>query len=333
MSILGVESVIYGVEDMALCTRFWEDFGLNPVSRSESEVIFDVATGSRVILRKIDDPTLPAAYFPGSGVRETVFGVDTPEALEKLVAGLATDRVVRRDPDGTAHFSADDGTTLALRVWHKKPVLSRPDPVNAPGQIVRLNLHRKWIVRTKPKTINHVVYFSDDYVSAFEFFRDRLGFRLTDHSKANGIFCRADGTYEHHTVFWVTTRHASLKGKKGYAHIAFGVDDIDEVMIAANYMQEHGWSEDRPYTPGLNRHRISSAIYYYFPCPAGGDAEIHCDTDYLDDNWIPRAWEIKFGALLWSSVAPGLHGPEGMTWDVKPDPYGASLEEYRLGRW
>ena len=293
--------------------------------------MFEVASGSRIIVRRREDSTLPPAYFEGSGVRETVLGVDTTAALEALVADLAADRNVSRDADGTAHFVADDGTPLALRVWAKRQVVSQPDPVNAPGRIDRLNQHRKWRTRARPKTINHIVFLSDDYVGSFEFFRDRLGFRLTDHSKANGIFARADGTHEHHTVFWVTTQHPGLRGKRGYAHIAFGLEDIDELMLGANYMEDRGWSPERNYLPRLNRHRISSAIYYYFPCPAGGDAEYHVDTDYLDDNWVPRVWEITFGALMWSSRPPGFYG-EGstaITWDVQLDPHGASLEAFR----
>lgn len=329
MPILGVESVVYGVDDLALCTRFWEDYGLVPVTKTADESVFEVASGSRVVVRHRTDPRLPPAYFDGPGVRETVFGVDTPQALEQLVAGLTVDREVLRTSDGTAHFAADDGTTLALRVWTKRPVVSQPDPVNAPGCIQRLNQHRKWRSRARPKTINHVVYFSDDYVGSFEFFRDRLNFRLSDHAKGNGVFARADGAYEHHTVFWVTTQHAGTRGKRGYAHIAFGVEDIDELMLGANYMEEHGWSPERSFGPRLNRHRISSAMYYYFPCPCGGDAEYHADTDYLDDNWIPRVWEMQFGSLLWSSTPPGFYRGKGLSWDVAFDPDGKSLEAFR----
>jgi catechol 2,3-dioxygenase-like lactoylglutathione lyase family enzyme len=329
MAIIGIESVVYGVEGLALCTRFWGDYGLIPVSRSADESVFAVESGSRIVCRRIDDPSLVPAYFEGSGVRETVLGVDTAQALETLAAGLATDRKVTRDADGTAHFIADDGTPLGLRLWAKKPVMCRPDPVNAPGAIQRLNQHRKWRDRARPKTINHIVYFSDDYVASFEFYRDRLGFRLSDHAKANGVFARADGAHEHHTLFWLTTGHKGTRGKRGYAHIAFGLEDIDEVMIGANYMEDHGWSHARPYAAALNRHRISSAIYYYFPCPAGGDAEYHADTDYLDDGWIPRVWEMAFGAALWQSSSPGFHRAGGMSWDVQMDPDGASLEAYR----
>lgn len=329
MAILGIERVVYGVEDMAQCARFWDDYGLKRREPEGAALVWSVDSGSQVIIRPIDDPALPPANFAGSGVRETVFGVDTADNLEQLVGGLQTDREVRRDDDGTAHFVDCDGNAMALRVWRKWPVLCRPDPVNAPDNIQRLNQHRKWRMRAFPKTINHIVYFSDDYVASYEFYRDRLGFRMTDHSKANGIFARADGTHEHHTMFWLTTQHSGTRGKSGYAHIAFGVEDIDEVMSGANYMQDKGWSNQRPFAAAVNRHRISSAIYYYFPCPAGGDAEYHADSDYLDNGWIPRAWEMMFGAAMWQTDSPGFFADRGISWDVQLDPEEASLEAFR----
>lgn len=329
MAILGIESVVFGVEDLDLCNRFWTDYGMTRAQAAVDGSVWELPSGSRLIMRPIDDPALPPANFAGSGVRETFLGVDSAENLEKLVTRIAVDRAVRRDADGTAHFVDPDGNPMGLRVWAKRPVMCRPDPVNAPDAIVRLNQNRKWRVRAQPRTINHIVYFSDNYVASYEFYRDRLGFRMSDHSKANGIFARADGTYEHHTLFWLTTQHPGTRGKRGYAHIAFGVEDIDEVMVGANYMQDRGWSNERPFAAALNRHRISSALYYYFPCPAGGDAEYHADTDYLDDGWVPRVWEMGFGASMWGMESPGFFAKKGMSWDVALDPDEASLEAFR----
>jgi catechol 2,3-dioxygenase-like lactoylglutathione lyase family enzyme len=113
MSILGIESAIFAVDDMAENTRFWSDFGLPLVSSSAAEAVFELASGSKVILLNHGDPRLPAVDpFKGNGVKETIWGVDTAENLKKLVAGLATDRVVTHDADGTAHCVADDGQPI-----------------------------------------------------------------------------------------------------------------------------------------------------------------------------------------------------------------------------
>ena len=114
MAILGVESAIFGVDDIESCSKFWTDFGLTDVSRGADECIFEVASGSKVVVRRRGDPRLPPAYGGKPGVHETIWGVDTAEALEKLVAGLAVDREVGRDSDGTARFLADDGMPCGL---------------------------------------------------------------------------------------------------------------------------------------------------------------------------------------------------------------------------
>ena len=331
MSILSVESVVFGVDDLEENTRFWLDFGLPLKSRSADASVFEVASGSRVILYRHGDARLPKDPYPGNGIKETVWGVDTAESLERLVAGLAADRTVRRDADGTAHCVTDDGQPIALRVWAKRAVVSNTSAVNSPGNIRRINQHRIWRRRAIPKTINHVVFFSTDYVGAYEFYRDRLGFRCTDHSKGVGIFARADGTNEHHSIFWVNCDLPIAPKHFRFMHVAFGVDDIDELMLGANIMEHRGWKNTSMNSSGgVSRHRISSAIYYYCDIPGkAGEAEYHADTDYVDDNWVPRAWDFKFGSLLWAHNAPSIFRGDNIPWDMSFDRDGASFEPFR----
>jgi catechol 2,3-dioxygenase-like lactoylglutathione lyase family enzyme len=333
MAILGVESVEFGVDDVATCTRFWNDFGLNQVAQDDATSVFEVASGSRVIVMGGDDARLPKRNFPGNGVRRTVWGVDTADNLETLVRGLEEVVTVRRDADGSAFFQAPDGQHLGLRVWAKRRVLSNPDPVNGPDNIKRMNQWRQWRHKAIPKTINHVVFFSPDYVGSFEFYRDRLGFRYSDHSKGVGIFARADGTNEHHSIFWVNCDLPFAPDAHGFMHIAFGMDDIDEVMLGANTMEKRGWKNTSMNSSGgISRHRISSAIYYYMDNPGGGEAEYHADTDYLDDNWVPRAWDFKFGSLLWAAKIPPIFAGDDIPWDVTFDADEASFEPFRKNR-
>ena len=179
MAILGVESVIFGVDDLGLCSKFWEDFGLTPLARSAKRVSSRWHPARGWLYAGATIPVFPSAYADKPGIRETIWGVDTPEALHALFVDLSRDRQVRQDADGTLHFTADDGMPLGLRVWKKRMVVSQPDPVNAPGNIQRLNLHRKWRRRAIPKTINHVVFFAHDYVASLEFFRATARFRYS----------------------------------------------------------------------------------------------------------------------------------------------------------
>ena len=294
MAVVGIESLLYGVNDLAACTKYFDDFGLPLATQSATETVFKLEEGSRVILRSINDPSLPASKIEGIGVREAVWGVDSEASLEQLVTGLKRDREVRRDADGTAHFLADDGIAFGLRVYRKNTVVAAPDPVNAPGKVNRLNQHRKWRTRARPKTIQHVVFATVDTQKSFEFMRDRLGFRLTDISRGLGHFARCDGASDHHNIFWINANWPApgFDGKVRFNHTNFGVEDIDEIMIGANYMERAGWDKSNN---GLGRHRIASALFYYLPCPAGGEAEYGADSDALDDNWVPRIWNPAFG--------------------------------------
>ncbi|MBZ9646839.1 VOC family protein [Sphingobium sp. 3R8] len=332
MSILGVESAIFGVADLAEHTRFWTDFGLPVEMASEDEATFRLASGSRVILYRHGDPRLPAPDpFPGDGLKETIWGVESAQALEQVAASLATEVDVRRDADGTVHCTCPDGQPIGLRVWAKRPVVSEASPVNTPGHYPRFNQHRIWRRRALPKTINHVVFFSPDYVGSFEFYERHMGFRYVDHSKGTGIFSRAPGTFEHHSIFWVNCDLPIAPDHFKFMHIAFGMDDIDEVMLGANIMEARGWkNQTMNSSGGISRHRISSAIYYYCDMPGkAGEAEYHADTDYLDDSWVPRAWDFRFGSLLWSNNAPPIFRGDNIPWDMAFDADRASFEPFR----
>lgn len=289
MAIVGIESLIYGVDDVETCTRFFDDFGLPCVERSKTVGRFTLEEGSHVIIRHKDDPALPKTKMEGIGVREVVWGVDTPEALDALAAGLAGEREVRRDSDGVARFMTDFGLPMGLKVFARKAVVYAPDPVNAPGKVNRLNTHRKWRERARPKVIAHVVFSIPDYEKGFVFMRDRLGFRLSDHQRGFGMYTRCDGSNNHHNLLLVNANvpFPGMDGKVRFHHANFGVEDIDEIMVGANHMVRKGWE---PSHLGLGRHRLDSALFYYLPCPAGGEAEYGADPDYIDDNWIARDW-------------------------------------------
>jgi len=316
MSIIGVETLIYGVDKVGHCTDFFDDFGLPLVQRSADHSTFRLDEGSNVIIRSIDDPALPRSAIVGTGVREVIWGVDSMSSLEALVERVRQDVPVRRDADGTAHFLTPCGLPMGLRVFAKKSVVTAPDPINSPGRVNRLNQHRRWRTRARPKVINHVVFAVKDFDASLAFFRDRLDFRLSDTQRGYGIYMRCDGSNNHHSLFLLNA-NLSLPGLDGnvrFHHVNYGVEDIDEIMVGANYMQRRGWAKSRL---GLGRHRIDSALFFYLPCPTGGEAEYGADGDVLDDNWIPRDWvEPGFGYIFFVHDMPAFLETEP-AWNVK----------------
>jgi catechol 2,3-dioxygenase-like lactoylglutathione lyase family enzyme len=132
MAINGIETLVYGVDDIDRSTRFFEDFGLPSAKREADLVLFQLDEGSKVALRPITDPALPASAIVGSGVREVIWGVDTSANLEALAADLERDHTLRRNADGSFHFLPYFGIPMGFRVYAKKTVAAAPDPVNAP---------------------------------------------------------------------------------------------------------------------------------------------------------------------------------------------------------
>ena len=309
MAINGIKSLRYGVEDVILCTRFFTDFGLALMRSGVEQASFSLPDGSRVELARLDASSLPKGALTGCGVRQVVWGVDTREALDMLVAGLSVDHDIA-EVDGEFWFTPFFGVPMALALWQPRRVVSAPDPLNAPGYVNRLNTHRKWRRVARPRLINHVVFQTPDYGAAADFMRARLGFRLSDIQEGFGTYLRADGTNNHHSVLLLNA-HAHLPGCDGqvrFDHANFGLEDIDELMVGVNAMARKGWPLSEI---GLGRHRIDSGLFYYFPCPAGGEAEYGTDADYIDDSWVPRNFTVPlFGyAHFTHNIPPFLQEP------------------------
>lgn len=288
MAINGIERLVYAVEDVRESERFFRDFGLKPLDNLDGGS-FELQNGAQVEIRPLGDPALPkASRIVGHGVQEVVWGVDNQASLDRLVGKLEAVVSVEQSGD-LVRFVSPFGVPMALRVWTPRIVVCAPDPQNAPGSVGRLNRPRRWRLQAAPRNITHVVFAVPDYDTGYTFMTEVLGFRLTDKQNGLGNYLRADGTNNHHN-FLLLNANAPLPGNDGqprFHHANFALEDVDEIMIGVNAMIRKGWPAS---DQGLGRHRVDSALFYYFPCPAGGEAEFGADADYVDDNWVPREW-------------------------------------------
>src|SRR5690606_20016843 len=178
----------------------------------------------------------------------------------------------------------------------------------------RLNVSRKWKTRARPKTITHVVFVVEDYVSTYRFFEERLNFRLSEYQVKFGIYLRCDGANDHHNLFFLDVNAGSAPGYPIFHHANFGVEDIDEMMIGTNHMTRRGWNTGNL---GQGRHRIASALFSYFKCPTGGEAEYGADSDHIDDNYVPREWNALFGVQSWMTKQPDWVKNTRIEWHAK----------------
>jgi hypothetical protein len=308
MSIIGIESLVYGVEDVATATRFFEDFGLVR-DGSARGTVFRLAEGSSIDIRPAGDASLPPPFGAATGLRELVWGVDRRDALDAIANDLAADRQTQRDNDGTLHTVDDAGIAIAFRLYERRPLSDPTQGENGLATIMRWNQLRKWYKRAEPKVLHHAVFGVPDIDKGISFYRRRLGFRITDMIRNVGVFMRCDGRPDHHNLFF----HRGGKAPH-LNHVAFGLENIDEMMTGVNEMQRRGWSSKE----GLGRHRMTSIIFCYFECPAGGACEYMCDSDYLTDDWQPHLWDSGFANHHWlANWNPHHPAPE---WKFRPLP-------------
>ena len=308
MSITGIQSLVYGVDDLDTAIRFFGDFGLPLERRDAKGADFRLAEGSSVLVRAKDDATLPPAFSTGQGPREIVWGVDSEKSLDRLGDDLARDRKVQRDDSGTLHTIDDVGLPIAFRLYRRTPPQDPPQMENGLSTIKRWNQMRKWYEHAVPKVLHHAVFFVPDVDKGISFYVKRLDFRVTDMIRNAGVFMRCDGRNDHHNLFFIRAKEARFN------HVAFGVDNIDEMMTGVNELQRRGWASKE----GLGRHRATSIIFCYVECPAGGSCEYMCDSDYLTDAWQPNLWEPGFANHHWLGAwNPKTPAPE---WKMRPLP-------------
>ncbi|NKJ00935.1 VOC family protein [Novosphingobium sp. SG707] len=303
MAIIGIRRLRYAVSDTSVARRFFTDFGLAPAG-NERPGLFTLANGAEVEILGTGDAALAPSDIVGDGVHEVAWGVSDEASLDALAANLGQDHALEQVADG---FRVQlFGIPFSFLRWTPQSFANAPDAVNAPGCVRRLNTHRKWRRRARPKVINHVVFRIPDFEEASRFMRARLGFRLSDVQTGFGQYLRASGSNNHHNLLFLNA-NANFPGCDGqlrFDHANFGVEDIDELMIGANYMVRRGW---QPSDIGLGRHRIDSALFYYLPSPAGGEAEYGADADYVDDNWVPREFDVPlFGYSHFTHSVPAF---------------------------
>jgi Glyoxalase/Bleomycin resistance protein/Dioxygenase superfamily len=265
MSVARVESVVYGVDDLAAGIRYFDDWGLVVTERGQSGADYTLPSGQTIRLRLASDGTLPPATEPGATAREVIWGVEDPEALDAIGAELARDRAVERDAAGVLHSRDPNGIALGFCVMSSTATPASPTAATP---------------RARPLRIAHVEYGITHATAedSARFYLDRLEFRLTDLVEG-GRFLRNKGSSDHHNLF---LRHTC--DSVSFKHVAFTVSDFAEVTRGGNEMLARGWTK----AGELGEHDLSGHRFWYFLCPCGGQTEYFIGTMRIPENWQPR---------------------------------------------
>src|ERR1700741_5087667 len=202
MTVMRVERVVYGVPNLDECVRFFTDFGLDPLDGGGTGARFATETGQVVELRDAGDSSLPPAVQDGPSLREIVWGGDTQEPLDKLATGLLADRSIYTDADGVAHTTDETGFGVGLAVSQPVTGKTRYPGGNRTGNVNRGNEPLRHPGRVRPLRLCHVALDIQKAgkEEAVAFYTGRLGFVPTDRVAKVGVFMRAPGYTDHHTM-------------------------------------------------------------------------------------------------------------------------------------
>ncbi|MDB5769904.1 MAG: Glyoxalase/bleomycin resistance protein/dioxygenase [Burkholderia sp.] len=282
MSVLGIDQITYGADDLPTCRRFFLDWGLDLVSESPEELTFETLNGCRVVVAVSGKAGLPPAIESGPTLREVIWGVETDADLRRYADAL---RDQPRFTESAGHVGCSDpsGLAIKLQVTRKRDIDIECGMMNTWRNQARINKPSPVYERATPIEVGHVVFFVKDLNAMERFYVERLGFAASDHYPGYGAFLRCAPDGGHHDLFMLQLP----TGKAGLNHVAFTVRDIHEVFGGGLHVSRCGWETQL----GPGRHPISSAYFWYIKNPAGALVEYYADEDQLTAEWQPREFQ------------------------------------------
>ena len=299
MSVLGIDEISYGADDLAACRQFFLDWGLSLAEEQADRLVFETLNGCRVIVAATNHPDLPPAIEAGPTLREVVWGVESEADL-----ALYADRI-RALPgfvQGNGRIGCTDPNGLAVRLQltQKRDVQMQSAEYNTWDRKGRINQASPAYERAQPIEVGHVVFFVKDVQACERFYVENFGFAASDRYPERGAFLRTAPDGGHHDIFLLQRpdKHAGLN------HVAFTVRDIHEVFGGGMHISRCGW--DTQLGPG--RHPVSSAYFWYFKNPAGALVEYYADEDQLTAEWQAREFEPGPTVFAEWAISGGIDG-------------------------
>ena len=297
--LTGIDKVVYGVRDIAECTRFFLDWGLNPIEKGDDRSTFETLDGGEVEIRPAEDAALPAAFEPNPTLRRVVWGVESEQRLGEVCDRLASYSEID-DDEGYPSCTDPVGLRQSFRVTRRRKVEVAGSPINSADRINRIDRRSTFYERAEPLAIGHIVLFTPVLMEAVSFYRETLGFVVSDCYRDFGYFLRCAPEGGHHDLFLQQTPDR----KRGLNHVAFTVRDLHEVFGGGLHIGRCGWQT----RIGPGRHPISSAYFWYVHNPAGALAEYYADEDYCTADWKAETWERAPERFAEWAVDGGIDG-------------------------
>lgn len=270
-AITHLRSIDISAPDPAALMRFYEDtWGLERVGDSDD----------RITLRARGTEHHVLGLVPGAGhtLERIELGVRDEAAVDDLADRLREHGVAIESGPGVT----DLGYALVVR-----------DPE---GRRLELSAGRAAHPSVSgradgPDALSHIVLNCTDLPGSRAFYVDILGFAVSDtYENDQMVFLRCNRA--HHCIVLAPGQWTSLN------HVAFEVQDIDEVMRALGRMRHAGF--DTIWGPG--RHGPGGNVFCYFLDPADNVIEYTAELLEVDEDWVGGEWErTQENADVWGT--------------------------------
>ncbi|ALG10392.1 VOC family protein [Kibdelosporangium phytohabitans] len=285
MNVTGLLHIGLQVPSLDVGRAFYEDFGLHTTEHPDTLALR--CTGR-------DQDQLVLSEGPDKRLRYVAFSVpagalpDLQRKLEQagvpIVDGPA-EGLWLRDPDGGLVNLREDEPADWTHPDRKHNYGSTVERVDQPWWPQVMDL------RPAPRRLGHTLFFTPDLARAEQFYTTMLGFRVSDRIPGIGVFLNT-GAGDHHVFGFLASSH------RGLHHASFEVTGLDDIMIGARTMAEHG--HDLHF--GLGRHTLGSNLFHYIRDPWGSWVEYFSDIDKITEDWRPRDWDGP--PAVWCPLLP-----------------------------
>jgi len=281
------------VPDPDALLAFWEDLGM---VRHDHSTLGTADRPSQ--LRVSEGPYRHVSQLRLACSQESDLA-DIRGRLERLgVDGVVGDGTLRcRDPlaDHEVVVEVADHAPLT-------PTTARP--ANRPGVAGRVGRRADGATgaATPPRRVGHVVFGSPDVAGSVAFYRDGLGFLVSDVvDEGIGWFLRC--STDHHNLLVMPAPVPCLN------HYAVEMDDVDAIGLAG--MRVTG-THGGPSVYGIGRHVLGSNLFWYLLGPAGGMFELFADMDQIvdDEAWATEEFGGAWDPFTIASWEPGPSLPD-----------------------
>jgi len=289
---MGISQLGYvglGVKDL----KAWEQFATEVLGLAISEQGSDGALYLRMDEYHHRIALLPGGQDDVAYVGWEVPDVQTMEALGAKLegAGVAVSRVSSEEKERRKVYDLirfEDPNGVTLEVFYGPLVLARPFQPTRPITGFK----------TGPLGLGHVVLVAKDFERTVSFYRDLLGFRISDYVHMNrpelgrAVLVFFHCNPRHHSIAFTS---ASLSPKK-LSHIMLELNSLDDVGATYSLCQEKGL----PIVMSLGRHSNDHMVSFYVQNPSGFNIEYGWGARVVDDaTWVVQ--QHKSGSL-WGHV-------------------------------